>query len=341
MIDIATHVRIFEASPTDDFVQKRQSAITALSRQFQERKTFSDILELADGLAAALAHKGRPPDWLSVQVATALKDVSTSFVMEGHELEARVCALLAAATYLASAVPGDALTSRSDVLALGLWSALSFQKSLAHVKLEKLRADLVGLARELATNAAERSRTRAHVPDATFTLVEAEGLAGLDRKLKAGPLKTLEALKLNAELDREEIDVLWWVLGDWSAIYGGKFSSMDEHLSPLVASFEIAQLLKRVPGEAHKNLILRLVQGGGDENLATLIAKLSNKHAALAAQIRTNSLVSSCPHVFPLLNALIDPAFKIDGSKEIRSPTDWACRALLEFGLLRSINLPI
>jgi hypothetical protein len=114
---------------------------------------------------------------------------------------------------------------------------------------------------------------------------------------------------------------------------------MDQRLSPLVASWELAQLLKRMPAEAHKHLVLRLVQGGNKENLIDLISELSNSRVALAEQIGDEAIVASCPHVFPLLNALRNPASKIAGDKEPRGPADWASRALLESGLVRVTKL--
>lgn len=340
MTEIASHIRIFEASPTDEFVEKRQAAIGAMAAQFKERKTFVEILELADGLAAAIAPKGKLPNGLESQVAEALKSASPSFILEGHQLEARVCALLGAVSYLASVSPSGGATSRSDVLALGLWSALSFQKPLSEAKLEKLRVELLDLAHGLAVKAAENSRQRALVPDGAFAPAEADGWAGIEKKWTTGPLKILDALRLNAALDREEIDVLWWVLADWSAVYQEKLSSMDPRLSPLVASWEIVQLLKRMPAEAHMHLVLRLVRDGNKEDLIDLITELGDKRIALAQQIAGNAIAASCPHVFPLLNALTNPASKIAGDKEARGPVDWASRALLEFGLLRVTKLP-
>jgi hypothetical protein len=43
--------------------------------------------------------------------------------------------------------------------------------------------------------------------------------------------------------------------------------------------------------------------------------------------------------VFPLLNALNNPAARIAGDQEARVPADWATRALLESGLLRITKL--
>jgi len=340
MTDLALHVRIFEANPTDDFFEKRRAAVGAVMGKFKGLGTSDKILALADGLAAAIAGGGKLRDDLASQVESALKDASPTFVLEGHELEARVCALLGAVTYLESAAPDSGAASRSNVLALGLWSALSFQKPLTEAKLERLRAELLDLARNLAVKAAENSRQRAPVPDGAFAPAEAESWAGIEKTWKTGPLKTLDVLRRNAALDREEIDVLWWVLADWSAVYNEKLSSMDLRLSPLVASWELTQLLKRMPAEAHKHLILRLVQDGDKRNLGEFVTGLGDKRVALAQQIAENGIVADCPHVFPLLNALNNPASKVPGYKQPRGLADWATRALLESGLLRVTKLP-
>jgi hypothetical protein len=341
MTDIASYIRIFEASPSDDFVEKRQTAITALADSYRKRSAFVDIIGLAEGLAGALAARGKLPDALAGQVEAALKEASPSFVLEESPLEAKVCAVLAAVEYLEPIAPSSGAASRADILALGLWSALSFQKPLTDPKLDKLRAELLGIARNLAARTAENCRLRVAVPDGAFAPPEAEAWAGIEKKWKAGPLKTLDALRLNAALDREEIDVLWWVLGDWSQLYKKKLSAMPPRLAPLAAAWELTQQLKRIPAEAHKQLIQRLVGDGAAEALSALIKSLGDDRLPLAGLLAGDAMIVNHPHAFPLLNGLLDTGFKVAGDKEARGPDEWASRALLECGLLRATKLPV
>jgi len=93
MSDIASYIRIFEASPSDDFVEKRQAAIGALADQYKKRSSHADILGLAEGLAGALAPKGKLPDALAIQIEAALKEASVvaridEFKKEGYGIEA-------------------------------------------------------------------------------------------------------------------------------------------------------------------------------------------------------------------------------------------------------------
>jgi hypothetical protein len=335
MTDFAAHIRIFEANPSDDFVEKRRKALDAIAKQFDSRTTFNDLYKLADELVEVAVSQGKLSGALATSVAAALKDASPAFVMEGHELEARTCALLAAVAHLEAFSPGVDGVGIIDVLALGLWSGLSFQKPLEDTKLERLRIELLDLARNIALGTAERSRQRMPVPEAVLTPIAAEGDAGFEKRWKAGPLRAINALKRNAALDSEEINVLWWVLGDWSSVYQEKLSTMDARLSPLVAAWELAQLLKSMPAQAHKHLILRIVQGEEKETLQELIVKLGSKREAFADKIVATEMITACPHVFPLLNALKGRTLKIGGSEEPRSRADWAARALLECGLVR------
>lgn len=338
MTDIAFYIRIFEASPTDDFVEKRQTAIAALTKEYKTRSSFGDILGLSESLAGVLVPSGKLPDVLARQVEGALKAASPSFVLEDGSVEAMVCAVLAAVKYLESISPSSDVATGADVLALSLWSSLSFQKPLKEAKLEKLRCELLETARKLAMGTAEKCRQRVQVPDGSFAPVEAEGGADIEKRWKDGPLKALNALRKNAALDREEIDVLWWVLGDWSYIYKKRFSAMPVRLAPVVAAWELTQNLKRMPAEAHKQLILRLVGEGEGEPLPSLISELGAEVSPLARLLDNDVMIADHPYVFPLLNALISTGFRIYGDEEVRDPTEWASRALLECGLLRVIK---
>ena len=83
MTDLALHIRIFEASPTDDFFQKRRAAIGAITAKFKTLRALDKILGLADALAAAVAPGGKLRNDLASQIESALKDASPTFVLAG------------------------------------------------------------------------------------------------------------------------------------------------------------------------------------------------------------------------------------------------------------------
>jgi hypothetical protein len=340
MTDLATHIRIFDVNPSDELVQKRQRAIEDVATQFQSVARIDQILPLANNLAGALATKGIMPSTLANIVETAIKKESPAFVQAGHELQLVVCAILAALTILESSPPSTTQVSRADILAVGLWSALAFQKPRSEQKIEALRRELLDRAEELVLRSANSGRQRSSVPDASFAPIESEAWAGIAATWQTGPFETLNALRFNAALDREEIDLLWWALSDWSALLQSRLSALNPESAAIASAIEAARLLKRFPAEAHKHLVLRHVTRVTNLSLGELIKSIGDHKTALAQAHAGNSTLTACPHIFPLLTALSESQVLGSGAKESRSTMEWGSRALLEASILRVASLP-
>lgn len=339
-MDIAAHLRIFNADPSDELVQKRQPAISEVAAFLVSRGDFAALLSLADSLAGSVNQRQPLPEELTTKIESAIRSANPSFVREGQDLQIKVCGLLAALAVLESATAGGTELLRSEVLAVGLWSALSFQKPLSDVKFERLRVELLRRAEALSLSAAENSRKRVSVLGAQFSIPEEEGLEDLERRWQEGPLKAIDALRLNATLDREELDLLWWALNDWSAIFKTSLSKLDNDVVGLAAGLEMGSLLKRLPATAHKHLATRCIKEEHSYALGDLLDAIGNQAANLARMHAENTLPNTCPHVFPLLTALRTGQAKGSGSKEARTRREWAARALLESALLRISSLP-
>ena len=95
MVDIAKHVRIFEACPTDEYVEKRASAINTIVTKFKKVSTIDGLIELAAAISEALYD----PDGISFDLAkdigSAIKSKSPSFVAEGSSVEITMCGSIA------------------------------------------------------------------------------------------------------------------------------------------------------------------------------------------------------------------------------------------------------
>jgi len=340
MTNIAIHIRIFEAEPADDFVDKRTSAIKDLSAGFAKRKSSLEILQLANDLAEAVSEKGNMPTALAGEIEGAIRPHSTAFVQEGQELQMLVCALLAALQYLETAVPSQG--PKTDILAAGLWSALSHQPPRTEApKLEALRIELLELSQSLVIATSSRSRNRTEVPDIYAKLPEPLELSTFADALTKGSVKTIKSLRDNAALDREELDLLWWVLSDWSTLLNDTLSSSQDAAVAIARGLEAARLLRRLPGDAHKHLVLKGIVKGDPLSMDNLIKKLGDNRAKLAAAYLGNATLAACPAVFPLLVALSEAHSTENESKEKRSLHDWAGRALLESAILHVTSLPI
>jgi hypothetical protein len=227
--------------------------------------------------------------------------------------------------------------SRADILAIGLWSALSFQSPRTEAKIESLRSELLDAGRDLALRSAESSRKRAAVSDYALKMAEheAEGWAGFDKHFKPEFKRIVGALRSNAALDREELDVLWWVLEDWSELLNRRFSTNSTAASAIASGIEAGRLLRRLPSETHKHLVLRNVLEDATLSMTELLKALEPEAPKLAGAHAENEVLSSCPSIFPLLSRIASNQFRGSASKEKRQLSEWAVRALLESAILR------
>jgi len=343
MTEIASHIRIFADAPDDDFVTKRETAIKELSGKFSKaRKGVPVYIRTANDLARALESNGTLSSEIATEISAAIGKEAKSFVADGHELEMKVIGTLAAIAAIDGAKPSAGILTTVDLLAVCFWSALSFQKPLAEAKLEAIRAELMTKARNLIQKSASASRRREEVnnfdcpapKDVTADAIK----ASVDKAAK----DSVAALRANAALDREEIDFLWWSLSDWSAALQQRYSAPTHREAAAIASgLEAGSMLRRMPAEAHKQLVLRTVLNDEKLTLLDLLETLKPRLPELRNAVPDDEVVAQCPHVFPLIAAL--RLGKAENNAKVRvkrTLSEWASRALLEAAILRLAQHP-
>lgn len=333
MKSLALHMRISTMSPTDDEVDSRREAGTALASAWSKAKGVAPAIARAQQVAAAL-WCDFPPSDLAVEVETAVQVHSSSFLASDRPFEVGICAAVAVSGMLDSKINIEGF-SQTDLFATALWSALSFQPPLQDAKREAMRVEVLEGVLARAMKASDLSRTRTMVDDfGAFTVVDGDE-ARTNTNFKKATGDTIKALRRNAALDREEIDFLWWTLGARSRVLKKPLQSIDEPVRAVVAGIEAAQYLRRLPCEVHRELVLRSLDVNPSLNLNALIAALGESREKIAAAYSETADATAQPLVFPLLNAIYTGALDADGASIERSSEDWGARALLEAGLLR------
>ncbi len=86
----------------------------------------------------------------------------------------------------------------------------------------------------------------------------------------------VEPLKTNAALDREEIDLLWWVLNDWSNIAERKISEVNQVQNAVLCGLEISTNLRRLPSDAHYKLAVQSIRNVELYSGSEIIAEMSD-----------------------------------------------------------------
>ena len=329
-MDIAKCVRIFEPEPDDDFVLKRVAVIKDLRTRFLKTRTISKLMAIGSGVCEVFRDSPSLPDALATQVEVAIKKKSPSFVQDDHDLEMGVCAAMAVVeSFNSSGKARDGFLA-SDVLAVALWSAVSFLPPSCKPKLEEFRRQAIEAARNRILKTSLKTRDRHDVPE--FGVFDEEETTCEAFKQAITP--TVDALRTNAALDREEIDILWWVLGGTSKIFERPLLSLSPEARAVTTGVEIGELMRALPTQSHRNLALRGLDETVMHSLSSLLQALGEDRFAVAASFKDEPLIDDAPLVFPLLSAICSGKGTGLGADLSRSLPEWCARALLERAVL-------
>lgn len=317
MIDIAKYIRIFEADPDDDFVIKRQTALNAIAAKLSEIDTFDGLMTLAQIVTDSIYDPELLDGEISSDIEQAVKAESPAFLAEGNELQIAMMMAVGVLEIISEAEPTSGPASRADYLALAIWSGLSFNKPLSNPKIESLRQELLSKSSDLFLSSAEKSRQR----------------------LSASKM-TIKILSANAALDREELDILWWVFDGWSNLAKARLSMLSECSASIIAAFEVASRLRRIPAEAHRQLSMRYISDNASLSLKEVIVGLDDEVNPLSKAYQDETLAHDNPRILPLMHAIVQGKEAMNGMHMSLSVTDWTTRALIEGALVQLSKLP-
>lgn len=329
-MSVAKHLRIIDPAPSDDFVTKREAAVKALRGRFLKVKTVSELMQLGGSLALGCFGQSAVLDATKQQIVDALTKESPAFIEDERALEVKLCGLLA----IIEAIEHGGVTpdrwAVADVYAVAVWASLSFIPVQSEGKLEQLRSEAIETSRNRVLKTAVSSRQRMRVSDIDSLAID-PGATTLPAILG----DAIAALRSNAALDREEIDLLWWVIADGSDILNKPLQQVAAPIRAIVSGYEVGAMLRRLPSQAHNHLVQRNVTASEPMSLMEIVQALGGDREKIAAAYASQSLVDLAPQMFPVLNA-IRTGNATGPSAELKRPLgEWAVRVLLESSALR------
>ncbi|HEJ3299939.1 TPA: hypothetical protein SMW04_003843 [Pseudomonas aeruginosa] len=336
MENIAVHMRVSGVSVGDEDVNSRRAAATSLATSWKKDKNAGAIVSRAAEIAKALGGDGNPPPTLGMEVQAAIQKKSSSFLYEERPLDISVCAGMAMVSLL-TGNPGTIGWTVYDVYATALWSALAYQPVLEAERRENLRREVLEAASGWSTMSAEKARARAEIPEPNALKITTDANGAVTSDLKGAMTDTIEALCRNAALDREELDFLWWAQLGRSRLLNKQLSAITEPTRIVAAGIEGARMLRRLPCEVHREIVIRTLDQDPELDLEGLLAALGDDRAVLGAPFIEGS-VAAHPTVFPLLHALATGELDDAGATVKRHVSEWRERALLETGLAQMMS---
>lgn len=339
MADVAKYIKIFNTSPDDTYVSKRVTAINAIETAIKKKTLTNDIIGFANQLIIALETPSNSSVVINDVAVAALKKSSTSFVADEEQLQMLTCTLLATLQFLEKAKGYKHIASPEFILAIALWSGLSFQKPIAKKeRLEALRSELLTTAAKMVEDVSLTSRDRKKTVLRTpLTVPSPDTFGAFIPMVESTYGNLIDAMRTNAHLDREEIDILWWVIGGWSNTCRVQISNLNPVQTAMVAAFEIGGLLKRFPANAHTHLACRGVQHTDEFSGAEILQHMGDISSLIANDLNPKDVIKDHSKIFIVCNLIIDGTNASD-LKHKRPISEWAARLLLELSLLNIKN---
>lgn len=330
MSELATFMRITGLQVTNEDVNSRKAAVSALKGAWGKIKSPTDIIAKAEQIAGSLGGDGNPSVAFGEEIQAVVQKKASAFLYSERPLDVGVVAGMAMSD-LVSDKPDPSGWLIVDVFAVSTWSALAFQPSLSDAKREELRTFVLEKCRRRALVGAEAARQRTVVPDfATLTITAGEE-EKFSELFKNGTSATIEALRRNTALDREELDFLWWILLDRSRLLNQRLSALPEPTRAIAAGIEAATHLRRFPTDAHRDVALSGISEDPSLTLPQLMAELGAHREALISSLKRTSTIT--PGAFPLLYCLVSGGADLVGAELARPASEWGARALMEAAL--------
>jgi len=335
MDNMPVHMRITGLAVSNEDVDTRRSAVSDLKASWTKLTAPNQLILKAAEIAAALGGDGVPPASLGNEIQAAVQKHASAFLYIDRPLEVGICAGMAFVE-LAKSELRVADWTAVDLLATALWLALDFQPALQEQKREDLRREVLDVARSRSMGAAEKARERSTVGDFLDLVVTIGEESKVTTNFKKAVNGTIDALRRNAALDREELDFLWWLQFGRSLILNKPLSALSEPVRLVALGIEAAGYLRRLPCEVHRDVVLRFVDADPELDLGQLLDAIGADRPVLGKGY-TEGIVTAVPGVFPLLSALASGSVQGSGSTEVRPASTWGSRALLEAALAQII----
>lgn len=335
--NIPLYLRITGLTPSNEEVDSCRATVSDLAIAWGKLKTCDAIVTKAASIAESISGDGTPTPEFGTEIQIALQKHASAFLYTEKPLQVGICAGMAALS-LMKTEPGNHGWTVIDVYANALWSALTFQPVLKEEKRENLRREVLDRAQRRSLDSAEKARERETVAepiDLVVTITEANTVT---TNYKKAAIATIEALRRNAVLDREEIDFLWWSQLSRSRLLNRPLARLPETTRLVASGIEASTHLRRLPADVHRDLVLRTTDLDPELDLAELLAEIGDDRTSFVSSIHTQ-YVTNFPTVFPLLNAIVTSEINCEGAKEKRKASEWGGRALLEGALSRMMSL--
>jgi len=355
-------LRIADSQPTDEKVRNRAESAKGLLEAVV--KDHNLLLQFVLGVVTEFSAAPFTQESPAVtQLITAIKNQDATLPLDVTEnaVELRALAGIVVGELLMQRTNGDPSTS-AILAALSLRSALTLRPS-AKDKFIRWMLDTLVKASDDVLQTAGLNRRKRGMPSLQKLAALKEVTAATDLWEVVMPVikKTVREVTAETEVDREEVETLWWMFGAHSELENKPLVDLEPAAAAFCAGIELAERSLLPPSQGATAMVKRAVESG---RKPTSLAATSFQDAAkywsasmLAALAPTDGTISDAIAHYPALLPLSWSCNRLRDSKgggqklgkdftvvtglsagHTLAPTDWGAQVFREKVLQRLLS---
>lgn len=235
--------RLVHPDPTDGMVAIRKAIVTGILSSFDSTKDVNEAIQMVSAAITGL----NPSIQADVTFAATLTEITKKHhqafpsSLNENALDLQLSASLAVGEVLTRKPSTSAWGESIDLIAGLTISASQLQPTAAGIHLKEVQDTLVARANEHLASQAIQARERPEYDSEQFKALTAPAgdVPTFWNQLKPVLENVLESIATASSIDRDELEVLWWLYNDTSATFSKKLSDLTAFDVALASSLEL------------------------------------------------------------------------------------------------------
>lgn len=277
--------RLINLNPTDEMISRRKAIVGGVLKTLESEQDVGDVLRLVSAAMTGLS----PEIIADVEYAQILTVVTKEHhqafpsLLSENTLDLQLTACLAIGELL-TRKHGKGIWKEPQTAVAGLClSSVGLMQPGTGLHLKSVHEALLAASRDLLARSAKTARKRPEFDSTDLDDLSPPGdVAGFWSQLKPVLETALKTVTRASAIDREELEVLWWLYNDESATFAKRISEMSAYDVAFGAAIELVDRAL-CPAPASLNSI---VQG--------LVARAANKPPAAGKTLK--SIIGAWPN---------------------------------------------
>lgn len=265
-------------NPTNEMITTRTAIVSAILSAFDSEKDVANAMRLVSAAMTGL----NPSIQADIDYGATLTEVTRqhhqaiSSKLSENALDFQLSACLAVGEILSRNPTKATWKAPLNLVAQLTMSANRLRPTAAGAHLKTAQDSIVEKATEVLTRSATAVRTRPEYDSRPFDeFSPPEDIQSFWSQLKPLLQKEFESIAQSSSIDRDELEVLWWLYNDYSETFSKTLSEMTPFDTALASSLELVDRALCPPPATLKNII------------KGLIARVSQKPKPTAKSLKT------------------------------------------------------